>query len=349
MTEEFKRNAPAKKVAQYNKALEPAAVPILLLHKLENKGLEDALAVVMSTAVELKATARLDPGMTRNVLKKVLQNTCFQSSLHQMASTLPANLQPLLKTLQSLSQNLEGGLDEITENFEGVMEECKRVCAQRPDIQFPQDLIKPVDPAPSLTLIEAGRQSPIGKLVTSIADKQDGEVMTAVTELMQTGSMLRASMDPQTADAIYGAGRQSPQEGSTLMASMDPQKADDIYETGRQSPIGKLGTSIADLGMGDIVSRENPQMIHLGSASTHLGWPWKEEKAPWTILQWTATDVMAYILQQHVFGKRASGYCQAMQKEDVDGGLLLRLTQNQMLYNLQMTSKHCAMLSFRIN
>ena len=72
-------------------------------------------------------------------------------------------------------------------------------------------------------------------------------------------------------------------------------------------------------------------------------------KAPWTILQWTATDVMAYILQQHVFGKRASGYCQAMQKEDVDGGLLLRLTQNQMLYNLQMTSKHCAMLSFRIN
>ena len=74
-------------------------------------------------------------------------------------------------------------------------------------------LLASMDPQTADDIYETGRQSPIGKLVTSIADKQDGEVMTAVTELMQTGSMLRASMDPQTADAIYGAGRQSPQEG----------------------------------------------------------------------------------------------------------------------------------------
>ena len=114
--------------------------------------MEGALAVVISAAV-LKVTSRFDPEMPRNILKKVLQNTGLQSAIEKMLAKLPADLHSPLQALQSLSQNLEGELDEIMERFEGVMEECKRVFAQRPDIQFPQDLIKSVDPVSILALI----------------------------------------------------------------------------------------------------------------------------------------------------------------------------------------------------
>ena len=104
----------------YSKALELAAFAPLMpvLDKLKNQDLEGALAVVMSSAAVLKVTARSDPEMPRNILKKVLQSTGFQSALQQMASKLPANLQSPLKMLQSLSQNLEGGLDEIMDKFQ---------------------------------------------------------------------------------------------------------------------------------------------------------------------------------------------------------------------------------------
>jgi len=139
----------------YSKALEVAAFAPLMpvVKKLQSKDLEGALGEVMSSAAVLKVTSKFDLEMPRNVLKKVLQSTGFQSALQQMASKLPANLQSPLKTLQSLSQNLEGELDEIMERFEGVMEECKRVFAQRTDIQFPQDLIKSVEPVSILAMI----------------------------------------------------------------------------------------------------------------------------------------------------------------------------------------------------
>ena len=152
---ELGNTIPAPFDVPFGKALELAEfAPMLpIVNHLKRGEIQDAVTVVMSSAAVLKVTSKFDPEMPRNVLKKVLQSTGFQSALQQMASKLPANLQSPLKTLQSLSQNLEGELDEIMERFEGVMGECKRVFAQRPDIQFPQDLIKSVDPVSILAMI----------------------------------------------------------------------------------------------------------------------------------------------------------------------------------------------------
>ena len=152
---EFGSKIPAPFDVPFGKALEMAEfAPMLpILEHLKSGDIQEALAVVMSSAAVLKVTSKFDPEMPRNILKKVLQSTGFQSALQQMASKLPANLQSPLKMLQSLSQNLEGGLDEIMDKFQGVMEECKRIFAQRPDIKFPQDLIKSVDPISILALI----------------------------------------------------------------------------------------------------------------------------------------------------------------------------------------------------
>ena len=139
----------------YNTALELAAFAPLMpvLDKLKNQDLEGALAVVMSSAAVLKVTARLDPEMPRNILKKVLQNVDFIAAVQKMRSKLPVNMQSPLETLQSLSQDLEGDMDEMMEKLGGVMVECKEAFAQRPDIKFPQDLIKSVDPIPILAMI----------------------------------------------------------------------------------------------------------------------------------------------------------------------------------------------------
>eukprot|EP00802_Teleaulax_amphioxeia_P003565 Tamp_03568.p1 GENE.Tamp_03568~~Tamp_03568.p1 ORF type:complete len:1036 (-),score=260.28 Tamp_03568:551-3568(-) len=147
----------------YNTALELAAfAPLMpILDKLKNKDLEGALAVVMSSSAVLKATAQFDPEMPRNVLKKVLQNAGFTAAVQKMLSKPPANLQPPLQALQSLSQDLEGDMDEMMEKLQGVMMECKRVFAQRPDIQFPRDLIKSVDPVSILALIGEKMPGPL--------------------------------------------------------------------------------------------------------------------------------------------------------------------------------------------
>ena len=80
--------------------------------------------------------------MPRNILKKVLQNVDFIAAVQKMRSKLPVNMQSPLETLQSLSQDLHGDMEEMMEKLGGVMVECKQAFAQRPDIKFPQDLIK---------------------------------------------------------------------------------------------------------------------------------------------------------------------------------------------------------------
>eukprot|EP00802_Teleaulax_amphioxeia_P007136 Tamp_07142.p1 GENE.Tamp_07142~~Tamp_07142.p1 ORF type:complete len:715 (+),score=161.30 Tamp_07142:261-2147(+) len=150
-------------LAFHTKALELAAfAPLMpIADKLKNKDLEGALAVVMSSAAVLKATSKFDPEMPRNVLKKVLQSTGFQSALHQMASKPPVNLQSPLQALQSLSQDLEGDTDEMMEKLQGVMMECKEAFAEHKDIQFPQDLIKSVDPISILAMIGEKMPGPL--------------------------------------------------------------------------------------------------------------------------------------------------------------------------------------------
>ena len=80
--------------------------------------------------------------MPRNILKKVLQNVDFIAAVQKMRSKLPVNMQSPLETLQSLSQDLQGDMDEMMEKLGGTMVECKEAFVQRPDIKFPQDLIK---------------------------------------------------------------------------------------------------------------------------------------------------------------------------------------------------------------
>ena len=124
-----------------------------VLDKIKHQDLEGALAVVMSSTAVLKVTARFDPEMPRNILKKVLQNAGFTAAVQKMLSKLPANMQSPLKALQSLSQDLEGDMDEMMGKLGGVMVECKEAFEQRPDIKFPQDLIKSVDPISILAMI----------------------------------------------------------------------------------------------------------------------------------------------------------------------------------------------------
>ena len=87
----------------HNTALELAAFALLrpVLDKLKNQDLQGALAVVMSSAAVLKVTARLDPEMPRNILKKVLQNVDFIAAVQKMRSKLPVNMQSPFETLQS--------------------------------------------------------------------------------------------------------------------------------------------------------------------------------------------------------------------------------------------------------
>jgi len=147
----------------YSKALELAAfAPLMpILDKLKDKDLEGALAVVMSSAAVLKVTAKFDPEMPRNILKKVLQNAGFTAAVQKMLSKLPANMQSPLKALQSLSQDLEGDMDEMMEKLQGVMMECKEAFAQHKDIKFPQDLIKSVDPISILAMIGEKMPGPL--------------------------------------------------------------------------------------------------------------------------------------------------------------------------------------------
>ena len=175
----------------YSKALELAAfAPLLpIVEKLKSKDLEGALAVVMSSAAVLKVTSKFDPEMPRKILKKVLQNTGFQSALQQMASKLPANLQSPLQMLQSLSQNLEGGLEEIMGQFEEVMKECKRVFAQRPDIKFPQDLIKSVDPTSILAMIGEKIPPPLSTAYSKALELATFAPLLAIVEKLKSKDM----------------------------------------------------------------------------------------------------------------------------------------------------------------
>ena len=59
-----------------------------------------------------------------------------------------------------------------------------------------------LDPQTANDIYETGRQSPIGKLVTAIEDKHDGELLAGMSELMQEGSTLLSSVDPQTAGGL---------------------------------------------------------------------------------------------------------------------------------------------------
>ena len=132
-----------------------------ILDKLKDKDLEGALAVVMSSAAVLKVTAKFDPEMPRNILKKVLQNAGFTAAVQKMRSKLPVNMQSPLEALQSLSQDLEGDMDEMMEKLQGVMMECKEAFAQHKDIKFPQDLIKSVDPISILAMIGEKMPGPL--------------------------------------------------------------------------------------------------------------------------------------------------------------------------------------------
>ena len=75
----------------YSKALELAAfAPLMpIVDKLKSKDLEGALAVVMSSAAVLKVTSKFDPEMPRNILKKVLQSTGFQSACSRWPRSCP--------------------------------------------------------------------------------------------------------------------------------------------------------------------------------------------------------------------------------------------------------------------
>ena len=60
-----------------------------ILEHVKRGDIQDALAVVMSSAAVLKVTSKFDPEMPRNILKKVLQSTGFQSACSRWPRSCP--------------------------------------------------------------------------------------------------------------------------------------------------------------------------------------------------------------------------------------------------------------------
>ena len=130
-------------------------------------------------------------------------------------------------------------------------------------------LLATLDPSASQGLAEEGLVSPVGKLLTYVAQQQSQEVLVALSSVMDESWDLLKRLDPETAEEMTRAGLQSAlgmlvmqiaekqkseliegvsqlmDEGTLLLEQLDPETADEIIHDGRQSPVGKLAISIA--------------------------------------------------------------------------------------------------------
>merc|ERR1719183_2098711 len=150
----------------FAKALELAAfAPMMpVLRRIEEKDLEGAVVLVMSSPNVLEGAEKLDAELPRHVLKRVLLKPAVQDAVEQAKSAMPTEeLKAPFEKLEILWKNLDTDTETVLTKAEEVMrsfEKCSGALFMS-KFKYPQDLVKHVDPVEVLLLLVSAIPAPL--------------------------------------------------------------------------------------------------------------------------------------------------------------------------------------------